>query len=224
MVPPMGVLPERKVRWQRWALALTVAGIAVAPAREVSAASRSVAKAPECPSAGTRVVGFARAVDGEVFVTADGEEVRLAGILPLGAGGEAASPDAASAKDALNRALRDRTVTLAPAQTPRDRYGRSLAHVFADGVWVQGALLRDGEVRAAPDLASAPCANALLGAEAEAREGRFKHWRDGRFRVRGPNDLGNREGSFQIVEGEVVTATVNRARAFTVLWRIHHKN
>jgi micrococcal nuclease len=77
-------------------------------------------------------------------------------------GGEAASePAAAAARDALSKTLRDRTVTIAPAETARDRYGRTIAQVFADGTWVQAALLQAGEVRAAPDRASAPCARAL---------------------------------------------------------------
>jgi endonuclease YncB( thermonuclease family) len=186
---------------------------AVASDRTI-AASRTVGKAPECPLNGARVVGFARALEGAAFMTADGEEVRLAGVLALGAGGEvASSPTAAAARDALTLAMRDRTVTLAPADAPRDRYGRTVAQVFADGAWVQAALLAAGEVLAAPDTASAPCATALLAAEAKARERRIGQWRNA-FGVRDSNDLRNRVGSFQIVEGNVVTASVTRGRAF----------
>jgi endonuclease YncB( thermonuclease family) len=159
-------------------------------------------------------VGFARAVDGGGFLTVDGEEVRLSGVLAPGAGGEVTSAAmAAAARDALADVLRDRTVTLAEAGAPRDRYGRTIAQVFADGTWVQAALIDAGEVRAAPDLASSACAKALLAAEAKARDGRRGQWR-GAFRVRNPNDIRNRVGSFQIVEGEVVTASVPRGRAF----------
>ena len=179
-----------------------------------SAASRTVAKTPECPLNGTRVVGFARALDGGAFATTDGEEVRLAGILALGAGGETASdPGAAISRDALSKILRDRTVTIAAAENARDRYGRAVAQVFADGTWVQAELLRIGEARAAPDRASASCAKALLAAEAEGRERRVGQWRFG-FGVQTPNSLGNRTGTFQIVEGDVVTATVTRGRGF----------
>lgn len=178
------------------------------------AASRTVAAAPECPLNGTRVVGFARALDDGGFVTSDGEEVRLSGVLAFGAGGEAASePAASAARDALSKILRDRTVTIAPADTARDRYGRTIAQVFADGTWVQAVLLQAGEVRAAPDRASASCARALLAAETEARERRVGRWRGG-FRVQDPDSIRNRVGSFQIVEGSVVTASVTRGRAF----------
>ena len=184
-------------------------------AHESVAASRTVAKAPECPLNGARVVSFARALDGGTFATTDGEEVRLSGVIAVGAGGEAASePAAAASRDALSKVLRDRTVTLAPADdAARDRYGRTIAQVFADGTWVQAALLRAGEVRAAPDRASASCASALLAAEAEGRERRLGQWRGG-FRVQDPDSIRNRVGSFQIVEGSVVTASVMRGRAF----------
>jgi micrococcal nuclease len=181
---------------------------------EATAASRDTAKQPECPAAGTRVVSFARAVDGGGFVTADGEEIRLSGILPFGDGGETQSSDAAgAARDALEHVLSNRSTSIAPAAQSRDRYGRSVAQVFADGTWVQAALLKAGEVRAAPDRASAPCAKALLAAEAEARSSRLVHWRGG-FRVRRPDELRNSTGSFQIVEGDVVTASIVRGRAF----------
>jgi len=51
----------------------------------------------------------------------------------------------------------------------------------------------------------------LLAAEAEARDGRLANWR-GAFRVRDPDDIRNRTGTFQIVEGNIVTASVTRAR------------
>ena len=187
-------------------------------ANESTAASRSAAKAaakgPECPTAGTRVVGFARAVDGSGFLTPDGEEIRLSGVLAPGAGGETAPAGTENAaRDALTAALHDKTVSLTSVEPSSDRYGRTLAQVFADGLWVQATLLRAGEVRAAPDLASAPCAKALLAAEAEARDGRLANWRGG-FRVRDPDDIRNRTGTFQIVEAAVTTASVTRGRAF----------
>ena len=219
----MSVPPKTAYPWQRWGFALALAWVAGAATGESTAASRSAAKAqaktPECPLSGTRVVGFARVVDSGGFLTVDGEEVRLSGILAPGAGGEAASDTAfAAASDALTRALRDRSLSLTPAETPRDRYGRTIAQVFADGTWVQAALVAAGEVRAAPDLASAPCARALLAAEAQARETRLANWRGG-FRVRDPDDIATRTGTFQIVEATVTTASVTRGRAFMRIFR-----
>ena len=49
--------------------------------------------------------------------------------------------------------------------------------------------------------------------KSKARERRLGQWRGG-FRVQDPDSIRNRVGSFQIVEGGVVTATVTRGRAF----------
>src|SRR5687767_13564161 len=142
----MSVLPKRASAWQRRLFAVASVWMTVAAAAESTAASRSAVKAPECPAAGSRVVGFARVIDGGGFLTADGEEVRLSGILAPGAGGDAVSGTAAgAARDALTLALRDGSVALAPAEPQRDRYGRIIAQVFADGTWVQAALLQGGE-------------------------------------------------------------------------------
>jgi endonuclease YncB( thermonuclease family) len=160
------------------------------------------------------MVSFARAIDGRSFVTDEGEEVQLAGILPIGAGEAVTPATQLAAQEGLTRILAERSLTVAPAGTPRDRYGRTVAFVFADRVSVQTSLVRAGDVRAAPDLASAACASALLAAETEARSARRGYWGQGVFRVRTPAALRSRVGSFEIVEGEVVTSTVTRGRAF----------
>jgi len=115
-------------------------------------------------------------------------------------------------------------VSIAPSAAPRDRYGRIVAQVFADGEWVEARLLKAGQVRAAPDGASGPCAKTLLAAETEGRTASAGHWRDGQFRLRKSDEVRGNAGTFEIVEGTVVTATVNRGRGYTVLWRIRHKN
>ena len=211
----MRVLPEKTVgTWQPAGIALAAVLTAMFVSDFGRAAEREPARADECPARGTQPVSFARVMDGAGFVTAEGVEIRLAGILARDGGGEVASPEAqAAARDALERALRNRTVSIASATPAGDRYGRQVAQVFADGSWVQGALLQAGDVRAAPDLASAPCARALLAAEAQARTSRTGNWR-GTFRVRTPDELMNSRGSFEIVEGTVTTASVNRGRAF----------
>src|SRR5262249_35751003 len=87
-----------------------IAAALVSPA--MPAASRPIAAKPQaCPTAGTRVVSFGKAVDGGGFLTSEGEEVRLAGIIAIGKGGDSPSPAALSAaRNALADALRDRTI------------------------------------------------------------------------------------------------------------------
>jgi hypothetical protein len=169
----------------------------VAP--DSDAATRT--RAPECPAAGTKAISFEQPSEGG-FLTDDGVEVRLSGVL---------ATDIAST--ALSEVLRSGPLTIAAKPEP-DRYGRVLGNVFASNVWVQSELLRRGEVRASPDLANGPCANLLLKAEEEGRRARAGHWGDGTFRVLTPEGLRNRTGTFQIVDGRVVSATVTMGRAY----------
>lgn len=175
--------------------------------------SRAAAKGPQCPVTGTRSLVFAKAVSGSAFITTDNLEVRLAGVLAPGEGGENVSAaQADTARGVLAALLRSGPLTL--TGDTRDRYGRLLAQVFADGAWVQGAMLRAGELRVAPDSASAACAKPMMGAEAEARASQAGHWRDGAFILHTPEQLGSRTGTFEIVEGKVETATLYKGRAY----------
>lgn len=158
---------------------------------------------------------FAKALDGTTFLTTDGMEVRLAGVLAPGEGGETLSAlEADAARQTLASALRKGALMLVPGDAGRDRYGRMLAQVFADGAWVEGAMVKSGALRAAPDRVSAPCTKLLIAAEDEARIVRVGHWRDGLFSLRAPDQLRSRVGTFQIVEGMVQTATVYKGRAY----------
>ena len=168
---------------------------------------------------GTHPVAFGEALAGDRFVTAGGEEVRLAGILALGSGGERVSEGVlARERGALALRLGARFLTLAFTAEEHDRYGRVVAQVFADGEWVQGAILSSGLARAAPDVATNACAAALLRAEAIARSTSVGHWSDGQFDVVSLDhimqDGAERAGTFAIVEGVVADAAVVRGRAF----------
>ena len=201
--------------------------MALAPA-DGDAASRKpranrAATAPQRPSTGNRPVIFAKALDGSTFVTPDGMEIRLAGVLAPGEGGEKLSAaQADTARASLAALLRSGSLTLLGEEGSRDRYGRIRAQVFVDGASVQAALLRAGEVRVAPDRASTLCAKEFIAAEDEARAMRAGHWHDGLFDLRTPGQLDNRIGTFQLVEGTVTTATLYKGRAYTVLWRKRH--
>jgi micrococcal nuclease len=192
--------------------AVSVISDASAASRKRS--SRAVVKGPSCPTSGARSVGFAKALDGETFVTTDGTQVRLAGVHGPPDKRDAvlrSTTEAARAALAIN--LQKGALTLAADSVP-DRYGRVAAQVFVDRAWVQGTLLKAGMLRVVPDLASAPCAKELIAAEDEARTARIGHWRDGVFSLRTPDQLGGRVGTFQTVEGTVTTATTYKGRAY----------
>ena len=209
--------------FRRWAWAgVLLAVFALAPgdgdaASRKPAATRTAkaAKAPQCPSAGTHSVVFAKALDGSTFVTAEGMEVRLAGVLAPGEDGEMVSTaQNDTARVTLAALLRGGPLTLSDEEGPPDRYGRVLAQVFVGGTSLQAALLQAGAVRVAPSRASALCNKELIAAEGEARAQRAGHWRDGLFVLRSPEQLDKRTGTFQIVEGTVQTATLVKGRAY----------
>ena len=201
------------------AAALLAAALIVSlGAADAAAATRARARkaaAPQCPAVGTQSVTFARIADGGSFILRRTRiEVKLAGILPLGAGGESQTPaDAARARNVLADLLSHGPLAIAPSPG-RDRYGRVLAQIFAGGVWVQGALLRQGEARAAPDGASALCAKDLLAAEEQGRQPKAGHWADGRYQIDGTDHAKSLIGTYQIVEGTAQNASLIKGRAY----------
>jgi len=206
-------------------LALAVSAIAVTSvdaARRAQHPARGTAHRPAhtrraedvCPRAGRQAVAVARVADGDTFFAGDGHEIDLAGVLAPGSGGERlASGQVQAARAVLERALAAGSVTLAISGQP-DRYGRLKAQVFAGDDWVQARLVSNGLVRAMPDLISAPCAPALLAIEKRAREAGSGHWSDGMFGVQTPDTLRRTTGTFQIVEGAVVSGAVVKSRVY----------
>jgi endonuclease YncB( thermonuclease family) len=190
--------------------AFAAAGLLLFAAESFAAARRAAPPVAACPAAGSQELHLSRALAGDRFASADGSEVRLTGIV--------VARTAEPSRLALSALLANRRITIAPAATPRDRYGRLQGQVFADGVWIQAALLREGAALAAPDLASGPCAAMLLAAEDEARRTRRGGWYNRAFDVLSVDALmreaGRRAGTFQVFEGRVVTAAVIRGRAY----------
>jgi micrococcal nuclease len=83
-----------------------------------------------------------RVVDGDTFYCTDGVRVRLIGIdAPERAQGGAAREAASALRRRLPAGAR---VRLEQDVTPRDRYGRLLAYVWAGDSLVNEALLREG--------------------------------------------------------------------------------
>ncbi len=127
-------------------------------------------------------------------------------------------PPAREAREALERLVNDRTVSLRFEGRRRDRYGRALAQVFVsdDGgdVWLQERLLLEGHARAYTLPGNTACLGALLEAEAQARAGARGLWRRDMDRVRSANEVDEllkAVGRFVLVEGRV--AAVARAGA-----------
>jgi micrococcal nuclease len=154
-----------------------------------------------------------------VLVLVDGRAVHVEGLLlPAGAKDHAPSFFSDQATSALSDLARDRHVTLAVSIPKEDRYGRLRAQVFfteaSDEPWLQIAMLRRGLARVsiAPDRRE--CASELYTAEAEARKKHYGIWTSQAYAVKTPDDLDGTLGTFQIVEGKVLSAQVKNGRAY----------
>jgi hypothetical protein len=153
------------------------------------------------------------------LVLADGRAVRLEGLLlPAGNRDHAPGYIADEAVSMLNDLARGRQVTLSVFVPKEDRYGRLRAHVFfsqnADEAWLQVAMLRRGFARVSIAPERRECASELYAAESEARRARRGIWASGFYDVRNPKQLDGTLGTFQIVEGKVLSTGIRQGRAF----------
>jgi micrococcal nuclease len=95
-----------------------------------------------------------------------------------------------------------------------DRYRRLRAQVFVGKNWLQADLLNRGLARAsvAPDRTE--CASELLAVEAQARLEHRGLWASSAYAIRTPQDVRRDVGTFQIVEGTVLNASMKNGRAY----------
>lgn len=178
------------------------------------------ASLPDC--AGPVEIGNARIMRVErtddVLVLRDGRAVHMEGIrFPRGAKERAPSAIAEQAYDAINAMAKGHDLTVAAMAPKEDRYDRVRGQVFSDDnpePWLQMALLKAGLVRVeiAPDRGE--CAAELYAAEAQARAVHAGLWALPAYQVRTPEGLGGDTGTFQIVEGMVLSAEVKDGRAY----------
>jgi len=158
-------------------------------------------------------------VDGDTLILRSGVQVRLVGIqapkLPLGRRGFKAWPLAAEARTALAHLTSGKTLALSYTGRKIDRHGRLLAHLTTpDGIWVQGALLRDGMARVYTFPDNRGRAAEMLALERTARAARRGLWAHPYYRIRAADDLRRDVGTFQIIEGTVSKAAAVRGRAY----------
>ena len=182
--------------------------------------------ASEIAWSGLDRIGEARVVDivdGDTVViepALDGmAEVRLVGIqapkLPLGREGFKAWPLAGEARDALADLVDGQPIELFSGGARADRHGRHLAHLrLADGVWVQGALLRDGWARVYSFADNRSLVTEMLKLEHEARRDGAGIWGHPNYAVRAQEELGDLIGRFEVVEGQVVSTAVHNGSAY----------
>jgi micrococcal nuclease len=145
--------------------------------RPVTGADRVTVRAPVPATATTQRV--AKVFDGDTIALQGGEKVRLLGINTpeIGGGRKAEEAGGQEAKAWLKQKLEGRRVRLEKDATAQDKYGRLLAHVFAeDGTHVNLALVEAG--LATTDLypPNVKYADALHAAERRAENEKRGIW------------------------------------------------
>lgn len=144
-------------------------------------------------------------IDGDTLELSDGRRVRLVGIdaPEIGRRGKPSQPFARVAKDRLQTLVRAPGLRMTVGSEPKDRYGRTLAHLFdAKGNNVEAQLLREGlgfALAVPPNLALARC---HAQAERAARAASVGLWQSSP--IISASRVG--EGGFQLVTGRVETA------------------
>lgn len=172
------------------------------------------------PDGGSGIV--AAVIDGDTVRLQGFEaDIRLVGIqspkLPLGRKGFAKWPLADQAKAELEELVMGKRVTLRLGANPKDRNGRTLAHVVrADGVWIQDEMLRRGFARVYTFPDNRQLADELFAAERMARAGQRGIWSQTYYAVRAsePAALAPDKGTFQLIEGRIADAATVRGRVF----------
>jgi endonuclease YncB( thermonuclease family) len=186
----------------------------------VGFASAETIAAPDglSPPEGAKV---AAVIDGDTLQLANGAVLRLSGIeapkRDLAPHDAALARLAEAATEALKAAIGSRPLTLRQDAGKRDRYGRRLAQAFSgEGAWLQEALVSEGLARVHGDGRNRLGLEALLKAEARARDAGRGIWRHPLFAVRAADDpkLGRFAGSFQIIAGRVFAADIVRGIGF----------
>jgi micrococcal nuclease len=154
----------------------------------------------------------------DVLVLRDGRAVHLEGIrLPHAAQDHAPATIADQAFQVLNGMARGQKLVVTAILPKEDRYDRVRGQVFNEDSpdpWLQRTLLKTGMARVdiAPDRTE--CAAELYGAEGEARAAHLGLWALPAYAVRNPDGLGFDTGTFQIVQGTVLSADMKDGRAY----------
>ncbi len=147
-------------------------------------------------------------VDGQTLKLEQDREVRLIGIdIPPG--------DDEKVIAALKTLVEGREVRLIETGPHLDRWRRLVAQITrADGLWVQGQLVRDGLVRVTGDADHRMLVTELLRLETQARQARRGIWADKNFQPRRAEAMPRATGAFEVVEGRVLAAAIVGGRGY----------
>lgn len=97
-----------------------------------------------------------------------------------------------------------------------NRMGHQLAHLEKreNGAWVQGTLLSLGLARVKTERRNTEMASQMLALEATARAGKIGLWALPEYKILSPLETIGKKGSFQIVEGKVISTAMKNNRVY----------
>lgn len=150
---------------------------------------------------------------------ADGRIVKLSGLHFPDYSTEDTGPFAMMAMRIMTDMLTDQDVLLYQTNDEKlgrvDRMGRQIAHVVRkkDGAWIQGSLLALGLSVARTTQRTPEMIARMLEQEAKARSEKLGLWEE-TISILSPEEAGEHIGSFQIVEGRVESAALNKNRIY----------
>jgi len=146
--------------------------------------------------------------DGDTVRLRDGQRVRLIGIdtPELGRNGAPDQPGARAAKRWLEQHVLEQRVYLLPGAEPRDRYNRTLAHLYRQDRLVSEQMVRRGLGFALAVGANTRLADCLFSAEGSSRARSLGVWQ------RAPRAAGAIEKpGFAIIRGHISRMTPTRS-------------
>jgi endonuclease YncB( thermonuclease family) len=166
-------------------------------------------------------------IDGQTVRLDDGNVVRLMGALapevPPWWKGPGEWPPLKRARTGLADLLLDNQIEVrfAGKEAKRDRHERLLAQAYlvngAERIWAQGHMIRRGLSRSYSLKGHFGCARDLQLLERDARGARLGVWRKAYYSITqaaSPKKLSKRLGSYQLVEGLIISVGVVRKWTF----------
>lgn len=146
----------------------------------------------------------------------DGRFIHLAGLDYPDLDYYSPGPLAVTAQEILEDFLTGKNITLYQTRNPDEgrmnRLGHHIAHVVRsdDDIWVQGLLLSLGVGRVRTTPYNPDMAEQMLKLEKKARTLKNGIWDMDKYKILSPTDAENHIGSYQIVEGDIVSASMYR--------------
>ncbi len=153
-------------------------------------------------------------IDGDTVVLKDNRHIRLIGINTpeLSHNNNPSEAGAVSARNALKKMLGNSSlIRLLYGNERLDRHGRTLAHIYADGMNLQSKLLESGlamPLRIPPNLSFADCYNK---ASQIARDQKLGLWSLSRYKTHSVKSLSGNEKGFYFISGKVRQVSTSRS-------------